>query len=206
MFLFCGEWFGKVVLRNGPQAAKGWGQNVHEQDRRIIVDWVVYIVWHANKLSHMCRNPLQAFNKKIQSHFSWTHLTVFFPPASLAISLVIAHQRELNVLSVSRSTVGTAVRIINVSVDNVPALIVWPPLCREKAASSRTGRGRRFRPTGVNHTTQWIMRLSGLIFQQVNQVTLWFCGSVEAVISSQTLFVMSLLSFYVRGASCIQTL
>lgn len=30
------------------------------------------------------------------------------------------------------STVKTAVRIINVSVDNMRVLIVWPLLCREK--------------------------------------------------------------------------
>lgn len=41
--------------------------------------------------------------------------------------MVIAHQRQLNVLSVSRWTVEPALRIINVAVDNVPALIVWPP-------------------------------------------------------------------------------
>lgn len=57
---------------------------------------------------------------------------VFFP-ASLTISLVIAHQQELNVLSVKGSTAKTAVRIINASVDNARVLIVWP-LCRGKEA------------------------------------------------------------------------
>lgn len=50
-----------------------------------------------------------------------------FFPASLAIRLVIARQRQLNVLSVSRWTAEPAPGIIHVAVDNVPVLIVWPP-------------------------------------------------------------------------------